>query len=406
MRRAVVTGVGLITAIGNNPHAFWGNLVRRVSGIGPIQGFDVSDCPTRIGAQVTDLKPEARFAPKLASRLSRVSQLGLLAAGEALDSARLAPGEMCTPVGVWIGCAQGGFVSAEESYREHYSGKPVPTLGVVLSMNSAVASNIAIQHGLRGPLLTIDTACSSAAHAIGLASQAVRAGFVDVAVAGGADTVFSPVPFRGWCALRVMTTLNETPASACKPFSKNRDGMVLGEGAAMVVLEAKDSARARSATILAEVAGYGSTSDAQHITHPAPEGAANAIMLALHDARLTPAEVDYVNAHATGTRINDEVETVAIKTALAEHAYRVAVSGIKQLTGHTLAAAGAIEAVACILSIQNGEIPPTANYDEADPRCDLDYVVEGPRRQHVEVCLSNSFGFGGSNAVLVIRGYR
>lgn len=401
MNRVLVTGLGVTTAVGLTVEAFWQALLMGESGVEQISRFDASLCSTTIGAEVRAFDADGYFTRKVARRMSRVSQLAVYTAEKALVDAGLRDGVGELPVGVFLGCSQGGFVESEGFFAK---GRPSP-LALLMPMNSAPASNISISFGLTGPSLTFDTACSSASHAIGMAALMIRYGQIERAVVGGVDTVFSQDVFRSWCSLGALSRENERPKKACKPFSRNRDGTVLGEGAAMLVLEAEGAARRRGARVYAEVGGYGFSSDAHHLTQPDVGGMATAVCQALADGRVNVAEVDYINAHGTGTAVNDALETEAIKRVFGEQAYNVPVSGIKAAVGHTLAASGAIEFLTCVLAIQHGCLPPTINYEEPDPACDLDYVVEGAREQKVRLCLSNSFAFGGSNVVLVAKRY-
>lgn len=401
MNRVLVTGMGLITAVGDTPASFWEALLAGRSGARQLTRFDASPYSTSIGAEVVHFDPTTYFDRKMARRMSRASLLGLYAAEQALHDACLVGRERNERIGVILGSSQGGFVESEPYF---FHSKPSP-MALLKPMNSAPASNISIRFNLTGPSLTIDTACSSASHAIGLAMMMIQSGKVEKAVVGGTDTVFSRDVYRSWCSLGALSRQNDQPERACKPFSKNRDGTVLGEGAAVLVLESEWSAKRRQAKVYAEVAGYGFSSDAHHITYPSSAGMAAAIEDGLADAGVAPSEIDYINAHGTGTRVNDHLETAAVKEVFGELAYQVPMSGIKTAVGHTLAASGAIETIACILALQHDCIPPTNNYEESDPDCDLDYVVTGPRRKKLDVCLSNSFAFGGSNVSLVLQRY-
>lgn len=404
MAEVVVTGTGIVSAIGYSTQSFWEKLLTGASGVDFIKSFDVSDCPTRIGAEVDPLVLTNYFSRKMTTRLSKVALLGLLAAKHAIEDAGIEVKTLSEePMGVFIGCSQGGFVESESFFKSYFDNGRVTPFAILKPMTSASASHISMYFKLHGPLMTIDSACSSANHAIGLAVTMIRSGQIERAIAGGTDTVFSPAVFRNWCTLQAMSQQNTYPQQACKPFSKNRDGTVLGEGAGMVILESKESAKRRGAHILAEVVGYGCSSDAYHITYPNVDGPAIAIQNALNFARLQPEDVDYINAHATGTMVNDLTETLAIKRVFGEHAYRVPISGIKPVVGHTLAASAALEFIACLMALRDNVIPPTINCEVADPDCDLDYVVEGKRKVELRVLMSNSFGFGGSNAVIIVR---
>jgi len=405
MNRVVVTGVGVASSAGLMVESFWENLLAGKSAVAPLRTLDVHAFPTQIGAEI-DLQPiEASLSPKVSTRLSRVSKLACYAAKQAIEDAVGTGNHLQEGAGVFIGCSQGGYVESEPWFNKYFERKTISPFTILKPMTSAPATNVSIQCNLHGPVITIDTACSSANHAIGLASMMIQCGVITQAVVGGVDTAFSPAVFHNWCALFAMSRQNDFPQRACKPFSKNRDGTVLGEGAGMVVLEAEDSALARGASIYGEIAGYGQSGDAFHLTQANTEGLTAAIHHALSQANVAPEEVDYINAHATATIANDATETAAIKQVFGEHAYAIPISGIKPVLGHTLAASAGLELIACLLAIRDGVVPPTINYEEADPDCDLDYVTEGRRPTVVRTCLSNSFGFGGSNAVLVIKKY-
>lgn len=406
MNKVVVTGMGVASAVGLCVESFWERLLAGYSAVAPLHTFDVTDFPTQIGAEI-DLQPiEAYLTPKVSSRLSRVSKLACYAARQAIEDA-VGPGnELETGAGVFVGCSQGGYVESEPYFNKYFDRKAISPFTILKPMNSAPATNISIQCNLHGPVITIDTACSSANHAIGLAAMMIQTGVISQALVGGVDTPFSPAVFHNWCALFAMSRQNNSPQSACKPFSKNRDGTVLGEGAGMVVLEAESSAIARRAHIYGELAGYGQSGDAFHLTQTNADGLTAAIDHALRQAKVTPAQVDYINAHATATIANDTAESAAIKQLFGEQAYNIPISGIKPVLGHTLAASGSFELIACLLAMRDSIVPPTINYEEVDPACDLDYVTKGKRSKTVNICLSNSFGFGGSNAVLVIKKHK
>jgi len=405
MHKVVVTGIGLATAAGLQVKPFWERIVAGQSAVASIRTMDVTDFPTQIGAEIDLATIETVLTPKTSSRLSRISKFACYAARQAIADA-VGPGAgLQQNTGVFIGCSQGGYVESEPFFNKHFEKKAVSPYAILKPMNSAPATNVSIQCNLHGPVITIDTACSSANHAIGLASMMIASGNLGQAVVGGVDTVFSPAIFHNWCALYAMTRRNDHPHKACKPFSKNRDGTVLGEGAGMVVLESEESALARGAHIYGEIAGYGQSGDAFHLTQSTADGLSAAISHALQQAKVCPEKVDYISAHATGTLLNDATETLAIKQVFGEHAYQIPISGVKPVLGHTLAASAALELIVCLLALRDGVVPPTINYEEADPACDLDYVTEGARHHQPKVCLSNSFGFGGSNAVLVIKKY-
>ncbi len=405
MNKVVVTGIGVASAVGLCVESFWESVVGGQSAVAPLRTLDITDFPTQIGAEI-DLQPiEAYLTPRISARLSRVSKLACYAARQAIDDAVGVGNQLQAGAGVFVGCSQGGYVESEPYFNKYFDRKAISPFTILKPMNSAPATNISIQCNLHGPVITIDTACSSANHAIGLAAMMIQTGVISQAVVGGVDTAFSPAVFHNWCALFAMSRQNDRPQRACKPFSKNRDGTVLGEGAGMVVLESEQSALVRQAHIYGEIAGYGQSGDAHHLTQTNADGLAAAINHALCQAQVAPEEVDYINAHATATIANDSAESAAIKQLFGEYAYHIPISGIKPVLGHTLAASGGLELIACLLAMRDGVVPPTINYEEADPDCDLDYVTEGKRTKTVHTCLSNSFGFGGSNAVLVIKKY-
>ncbi len=406
MNKVVVTGMGVASAVGLCVASFWERLLAGHSAVAPLHTFDITDFPTQIGAEI-DLAPiEAYLTPRVSSRLSRISKFACYAARQAITDAVGVGNQLDPGAGVFIGCSQGGYVESEPHFNRYLETKGVSPFAILKPMNSAPATNISIQCNLHGPVITIDTACSSANHAIGLAAMMIQTGVISQALVGGVDTPFSPAVFHNWCALFAMSRQNGSLQRACKPFSKNRDGTVLGEGAGMVVLEAEQSALDRQAHIYGEIAGYGQSGDAHHLTQTNADGLAAAISHALRQAQVAPEEVDYINAHATATIANDSAESAAIKQVFGEHAYTIPISGIKPVLGHTLAASAGLELIASLLTLRDGVVPPTINYEEADPDCDLDYVTEGRRIKTVQTCLSNSFGFGGSNAVLVIKKYR
>jgi 3-oxoacyl-[acyl-carrier-protein] synthase II len=413
MRRVAVTGIGLITPLGVCRDRFWSALLEGRSGITQIRDFDTSGLKTTIAGVCRDFRPEEFFDEREMSRLDRVSQMAVAAAEMAIGDAMLAGPQLDSyDVGVILGTGFGGQGSIEEYCGAFFSnGRGRRTaIAIPKSMYNASSSNIAIRYKTRGPNITVSTACSSGANAIGQAFHLIRYGHAERMIAGGADAPVTPVVMDAWKDMRVMSTKNEPAGRACKPFSANRDGFVLSEGAGLVVLEDLELALERGAHIYGEVRGYGATADAAHITFPDPEGEAEAMKRALKDARLAPDEIAYVNAHGTATKLNDSSETEALKMVFGPRAYQLPVSSIKSMLGHSMGASGAIEFIATILSVERKVIPPTINFEERDPLCDLDYVVEGsrelPRGSGLAFALSNSFGFGGNNAVLVASEYR
>ncbi|HVA12999.1 MAG TPA: beta-ketoacyl-[acyl-carrier-protein] synthase family protein [Stellaceae bacterium] len=400
MNRVVVTGLGVCASLGKNATEFSAALRAGKSAIGPISIFETDGLITKIGAQVLDFDPAAYFDSNKLPLYDRCTQLALVAAREAIRQSgldfRAGLGARSATI---IGSGVGGQTTQDENYQRLYLQglKRCHPLTIPKLMINAPCCHITMEHGITGPSFVIASACSSANHAIGVAFQMVRSGMVEAAVTGGTEAVFTFGTIRGWEALRVMAP------DTCRPFSAGRKGMVLGEGAAVLVLETRERALARGAEILAEIIGFGSTSDASDIVMPALDGAAGAIAACLQDASLAPAEVDYVNAHGTGTAANDVTETNALHKVFGDHAKKLAVSSTKSMHGHTLGAAGAIELAATIAAMRGGFIPPTANFAGVDPQCDLDYVPNEARSGHINVAISNSFAFGGHNAVVAVR---
>jgi 3-oxoacyl-[acyl-carrier-protein] synthase II len=408
MTRVVVTGIGCVTPAGIGTEALWAGLRARRSPVRRITRFDPAPFRSQIAAEVDDFRPEDHLTRKAARRLDRFSQFGVAAARLALADAELDPArEDRDRIGTMMGSALGGVALAEAQagvYQREGIRSVDPGLALAV-FAGAVSCNIAIEFGLTGPNATNAMSCASGTVAVGDALGAIRAGLADVMLAGGSEAPLSPLCFGAFTVIRAMSTRNDDPAAACRPFDRGRDGFVMGEGAAVLVLEREDRAAARGAKIYAEVAGYALTNDAFHMTAPKPDAreAARAIRLALADARVAPEEVGYVNAHGSSTPLNDTTETLAIKNVFGEHAYRLAVSGTKPYYGHALGASGAIEAAICALGMRRGWLPPTVNHETPDPGCDLNYLANGGLDVVPDVVVSNSFGFGGVNAVLVLK---
>jgi 3-oxoacyl-[acyl-carrier-protein] synthase II len=406
-RRVAVTGLGIISPCGNNIDDFSSGLMAGKSGVRRISSAFSSLLSVKIAAEV-DFDPLDYFVKKQASTMDRVNQFALAAATQAWKDSELSlDAKEKERAGVYIGCGMGGGNAIEDLYDQLFrqNADRVKPLTVLMVMNNGSASHISIEYGLSGPCLTLSTACASSANAIGEAFRQVRDGYVDVMLAGGAEAFLTYGGFRSWEGLRVLAVEDpEDPSKSCKPFSKNRTGLVLGEGAAMVVLEEMERAVRRGGPIYAELIGYGSTSDAGHITRPSLEGQARAMAEALKDADLLPEDIGYINAHGTATEWNDLVETQAIKKVFGDHASRVPVSSTKSMHGHAMGAAGAIEFIASLLALKNQAVPPTINLDQPDPECDLDYVPNiGRTGVRVNAVMSNAFAFGGANAVLIAR---
>jgi len=399
--------MGIISPCGNNTSDFWAKITAGKSGVRKISSEYSNLLSAKIAAEV-DLNPSDYFGKKQVSYLDRVNQFALAAASGAWKDAALSlDAKEKERSGVYMGVGLGGANAIEDGYVRLFKQNEdrVKPLSVLMIMNNASASYISIEYGLTGPCLTISTACASSANAIGEAFRQIRDGYADVMLAGGAESFLTYGVFRSWEALRVLAAEDpEDPSKSCKPFSKNRSGLVLGEGAAVVVLEEMERAVRRGAPLYAEIIGYGSTSDAFHITKPSLEGQSRAISEALGDARISPNTVDYINAHGTATQWNDLLETQAVKKVFGDDAYKIPISSTKSMHGHTIGAAGAIEFIVSLLVLKNQAIPPTINLDQPDPECDLDYVPNiGRNGVRVNTVMSNSFAFGGTNAVLLAR---
>lgn len=407
MERVVVTGMGVASPLGSDLDTFWKGLLEGRSGIVGLEDADYLDQASRIGGVVTGYNDSDYFDRKELRRMSRSSQLALVAASQAvaqagLDSPQVDPCE----VGVILGSSIGGFAASDRFFRDFYLEDKKSPMIIPISMNMGPPASISIRYRYQGPLLAVDAACASAAHAIGHVFNLIRAGYVDIAVTGGADSALSRGVMMAWCAMRALSEHNDDPAHACRPFSADRDGLVLAEGAGVLVLESESSALRRGAPILAEIRGYGATSDSFHLTQPTQDGPIRAMVKAVANAGLQLEDIDYINAHGTATEWNDKNETAAIKAAFGERAYQVPVVSNKSALGHSIAASGGLEMVSCILSLRDQIVPPTINYTTPDAECDLDYVTEGKRRVELEHIMTNSFAFGGSNAVLVVSKYQ
>ena len=410
-RRVVITGLGIISPVGKNPVEFFDQLMAGHSGIRRLQSDFIEKLSIRIGAPVQEYTPADYFSKIKLSGIERFSQFALIAAEQAVQDAQLELAEQERPrAGVFLGTCMGGAGTLEEGYveifqREHPRVKP---LSVLLAMNNAAAAHVSITHQLQGPNLTYSTACSSSAVAIGEAYRQIRDGYTDVMLAGGAEAMLTHGAMKAWEALRTLAQEDPHDAGAsCKPFSKDRSGLVLGEGGAILVLEDAERALRRGAHIYAEIAGYGCSSDASHITKPDASGQTRAILNALSGAGMQPQDIQYINAHGTATLAGDIEETKAIKQVFGDHAYRMPISSTKSMHGHLMGATGAVEFMAAILALQHNAIPPTINLHQPDPECDLDYVPNlGRRDVPLRAVMSNSFAFGGSNAVLIARHFK
>ena len=407
-RRVVITGLGILSPVGHSPEQFFGNLLAGHSGIKRLQTDFIDQLSIRIGAPVEDFNPTDHFSKIQLTGIERFSQLALVAAEQAVQDAQLVLDEAEYPrAGVHMGCCLGGAATLEEGYVEVFkrANPRIKPLSVLLSMNNAAASHISIKYHLQGANITYSTACSSSAIAIGEAYRQIKHGYADVMLAGGVEAMLTLGAMKAWEALRTLAQEDPNdPAASCKPFSKDRSGLVLGEGAAVLVLEDAERAIRRGARIYGELAGYDCSSDSRHITKPDATGQTRTILNALRDANLQPQDIDYINAHGTATLAGDIEETNAIKQAFGAHASQIPVSSTKSMHGHLMGATGAVEFMAAVLALQQQAIPPTINLHQPDPECDLDYVAnQGRRNVPLDAVMSNSFAFGGTNAVLIAR---
>lgn len=410
MKRVVITGVGAITPIGNNCKDFWANIKAGKSGVGTITRFDASEMKTQIAAEVKDFNPEEYIDKKEVRRMDLYTQYTMVAASEAIENAKIdMEKEDAWRVGIITGSGIGGMETFNEQHSlmlERGAGKVSPFF-IPMMISNMGASHVAIKYGMRGINYNVVSACASGTHAIGDAMRQIQYGTSDIIVAGGAEAAITPISVAGFCNMKALSTRNDDPQTASRPFDLDRDGFVMGEGAAFVVLEELEHAKKRGADIICELVGYGATDDAYHMTSPIPggEGGAKAMSLAIEDAGISPADVDYINAHGTSTKYNDSFETSAIKSVLGEHANKVMVSSTKSMTGHLLGAAGGVEAIVTALAIKEGFVPPTINYHTPDPECDLDIVPNEGRAADIRYAMSNSLGFGGHNATILLKKY-
>lgn len=409
-RRVVVTGLGLVTPLGTGVEKSWQNICSGVSGVDLITRFDTSDYAVKIAAEVKDFQAEDFFEKKAAKHLDLFVQYGLAAAQMAVqDSGFEVTEENCERVGVITGCGMGGLPSIEKYHSVclEKGPKKITPFFIPMVIPNMASGHISMAIKSKGPNLALSTACAAGTHSVGEAYRHIKYGMCDMIVAGGAEAVICGLGLAGFSAMKALSARNEDPQKASRPFDRDRDGFVMSEGAGMLVLEDYDHAVARGAKIYAEVSGYGLSSDAYHIAAPPEDGSggARAMSMALKDSELTPEDIDYINAHGTSTPLNDKCETLAIKTVFKDHAEKLAISSTKSMTGHMLGAAGGIEAVFTALSVYNQIAPPTINLENASPECDLDYVPNVARKMNIRAALSNSFGFGGTNAVVAMKRY-
>lgn len=410
-KRVVVTGMGVISPVGTGLNKFWDSLVKGKSGIDKITRFDTSDLPSRIAGEVRDFNPEAYIEKKELKRLDRFTQFAISATKMALEDADLDLSTVDkTRIGVILGSGIGGNATWEEQHSILLSKGPkrVSPFFIPMMIVNMASGQVSMAFGLKGPNFTVVTACASGTNAIGEAFRTLQRGDADIIISGGTEAPITMLSLAGFSSMKALSSRNDEPSLASRPFDRERDGFVMSEGAGILVMESLDSALKRNAKIYGEVVGYGSTADAYHLTQPSPEGegASRAMEAAISDAGISPSDVDYINAHGTSTPLNDKFETMAIKNTFGEHAYKLAVSSTKSMTGHLLGAAGAVEIVATLLSVYNDEIPPTINYENPDPECDLDYVPNRAVKRTVNIALSNSMGFGGHNACIIVKKFK
>lgn len=410
MKRVVVTGMGAITPVGNTVGEFWDSIKSGKCGIGEITKFDTSDFKCKIAAEVKDFEPTDYIEKKEVKKMDEYTQYTMAACIEAFENSGInMEQEDSWRIGVITGSGIGGiqtFAEQHTNFMERGSGRVSPFF-IPMMISNMGAAQVAIKYGLRGINYNVVSACASGTHAIGDAYRQIQYGACDAIIAGGAEAAITPIAVAGFCNMKALSLRNDDPQTASRPFDAERDGFVMGEGAGYIVLEELEHAKARGANIICEMVGYGATDDAYHITSPIPggEGGAKAMSLAIEDAGIEPDNIDYINAHGTSTKYNDSFETAAIKSVFKDACAKVAVSSTKSMTGHLLGAAGGIEAIVCALSLKEGFIPPTINYKNPDPECDLDYVPNTGRAQDITYAMSNSLGFGGHNATIVFKKY-
>ncbi|MCB0272099.1 MAG: beta-ketoacyl-ACP synthase II [Bdellovibrionales bacterium] len=407
-RRVVITGTGLVTPLGLGKHANWQALMEAKSGVGRTASFDVSAFASQISAEVRNFVPEDHIEHKALKQMDRFTQFGVVAAKEALqESGLIITDENATRVGTLVGTGIGGLSALEETHRTLLEKGPrrVSPFFIPKMIANLASGQISMMTGAKGPNLCVVTACTTGTHSIGEAAKIIMRDDADVMIAGGTEASITPLSVGGFSAMKALSTRNDEPLKASRPFDRDREGFVIGEGAGVVVLEELEHAKKRGATILAEVIGYGLSSDAYHISAPAPDGAGavQCMQHALKDAQISPTDIGYINAHGTSTQLNDKFETMAIKKVFGDHAKKLKISSTKSMTGHLLGGAGGVEAVYCVLMLQNQTVAPTVNLENPDPECDLDYVPNTAQQHQFDFALSNSFGFGGTNGTLILK---
>ncbi len=402
MKRVFITGLGIVSALGIGKEPFWTSAIEGRSGIDRITLFDPSHLRSQIAGEIKGFDPLNYLDRKEARDMDRTTQIAIAAAEEAKEDAAIAFNEHS---GIVVGTGLGGITTDDEQHRVFYTKghRFISPLTIPMGMYNATECHLSKRFGIKGPGYTISTACASGLHAIGEGFRLIKDGYTDAVICGGTDATLSEAIFAAWCAMRILSKRNDDPKGACRPYSKDRDGMVLGEGSAFLVLEDEESVMRRNGKIYCEVAGYGMSHDASHITAPDVTGQTKALTMALRLSNTSTEDVDYINCHGTGTLLNDKVETESIKRVFGERAYKISMSAIKPLVGHTLGASGAIGVVTTVLAMKWGIIPPTINYTEPDPECDLDYTPNVATEKEINVALCNAFGFGGNNAVVVLK---
>lgn len=403
-RRVVITGLGIVSPVGSTIADAWAQIVEGRSGIRSISRFDVSSFSTSIGGQVAGFDVDNYLTSKLARQTDVFIHYGIAASQQAMEDSGLEPAD-ASRIGVAMGAGIGGIETIENNHSAYVSkgARRISPFFIPGSIINMISGHVSIRYGLRGPNIATVTACTTATHNIGLAGRLIACGDADAMIAGGAEMAMTPLGLGGFCSARALSTRNDAPEAASRPFEAGRDGFVLADGAGALMLEEYEQARQRGATIYGELIGFGMSADAHHITAPIEDGSGAALCMenALRDAEIAPADVSYVNAHGTSTQLGDKAETVAIRRVFGAHADSLAVSSTKSMTGHLLGAAGAVEAIFCLLAMRDSVVPPTINYETPDPDCDLDYVPNTARQQQVRIAVSNSFGFGGTNGTLV-----
>jgi 3-oxoacyl-[acyl-carrier-protein] synthase II len=409
-KRVVITGAGVVHALGNELDEFWGNIVSGKSGISKIEGFDVEEFPSQIAAEIKDFDPGDYIDRKEAKRMALYTQYAIVSSLKALENAGLElTDEIADRAGVIVGSGIGGIEVFEEQVEKLHKRGPrrVSPFFIPMMISNMAAGNVAIYANAKGPNLNTVTACASGTSAIGEAFETIKRGAADIMIAGGTEAAITPSVLAGFGNMKALSTRNDDPQAASRPFDKDRDGFVMGEGAGVIILEELETAKARGANIIAEVVGYGASGDAYHITSPAPEGegASRAMQAAIDRAGIDLNSIDYINAHGTSTPLNDEYESTAIKNVFGDHAYELKVSSSKSMTGHLLGAAGGVEAIVTAMAVKNDIVPPTMNFNEGGEGCDLDYQPNKAGEKEIKAALSNSFGFGGQNACILLKKY-